>query len=225
MALTRPVVPPVGSFLFGHGFDCSADMRSGSCSSARHARTLLDQECCQKPAVTRFPATRVAGKYHLLDNGQVFHRISLSRLIRFVASRVRFPLTGFLMTDRTDVARGRDIVARWCGLAEQRLDYLTELFETGRWRRYHSEIAFLENIREAKGAVETWRGLLTAEATPNNLPVDLSWIGRRSSVPPAKWVLPAEPTPEIAPQLAELPVAPAVSVVPAMAEAEPAPGP
>ena len=123
------------------------------------------------------------------------------------------------MTDRTDVARGRDIVARWCGLAEQRLDYLTELFETGRWRRYHSEIAFLENIREAKSAVETWRGLLNSEATPDNRPVDLSWIGKRSSVPPAKRIVPAEPIPVIAPQLVELPVAPAVSVVPAMAEA------
>ena len=40
------------------------------------------------------------------------------------------------MAQRTDLARGRDLVARWCVLAEQRLDYLTELFETGRWRRY-----------------------------------------------------------------------------------------
>ena len=54
------------------------------------------------------------------------------------------------MTHRHDVARGRDIVARWVILAEQRLEYLTELFETGRWRRYHGERAFLENIQEAK---------------------------------------------------------------------------
>jgi uncharacterized repeat protein (TIGR03809 family) len=125
------------------------------------------------------------------------------------------------MTDRTDVARGRDIVARWSALAEQRLDYLTELFETGRWRRYHSERDFLENIREAKSAVETWRGLLNAEATQDNRPVDLSWIGRRSSVPPAKSVVPAEPMPAAPPQLAALPVTPAASVVPAMAEPAP----
>jgi uncharacterized repeat protein (TIGR03809 family) len=62
------------------------------------------------------------------------------------------------MTHRVDVAHGRDVVARWCALAEQRLEYLTELFETGRWRRFHSEVAFLENIQEAKTAVETWRG-------------------------------------------------------------------
>ena len=79
-----------------------------------------------------------------------------------------FSLAGFLMAQRTDLAHGRDLVARWCVLAEQRLEYLTELFETGRWRRYHSEVAFLENIREAKDAVETWRGLLTREASLDN---------------------------------------------------------
>lgn len=59
------------------------------------------------------------------------------------------------------VAGGRDIAARWCALAEQRLQHLSEMFETGRWRRYHSEIAFLENIQEAKRAVQTWRALAT----------------------------------------------------------------
>src|SRR5206468_2539669 len=60
-----------------------------------------------------------------------------------------------------DVAIGRDIAARWCTLAEQRLVHLSEMFETGRWRRYHSEIAFLENIQEAKRAVQTWRAIAT----------------------------------------------------------------
>ena len=59
------------------------------------------------------------------------------------------------------MAVGRDIAARWCALAEQRLQHLSEMFETGRWRRYHSEIAFLENIQEAKRAVQTWRALAT----------------------------------------------------------------
>ena len=58
------------------------------------------------------------------------------------------------MTYQLDVAGGRDIVARWCALAEQRLHYLTELFETGRWRRFHTELSFLENIQEAKAAVD-----------------------------------------------------------------------
>ena len=65
------------------------------------------------------------------------------------------------MTHRTDEAPRREVIARWCTLAEQRLNYLTEMFESGRWRRFYTEVAFLENIKEAKCAVETWRGLST----------------------------------------------------------------
>jgi uncharacterized repeat protein (TIGR03809 family) len=88
------------------------------------------------------------------------------------------------MTHQLDVARGRDVVARWCSLAERRLEHLTELFETGRWRRYHSELAFLENIQEAKGAVEIWRDLSTREASRSNSAVDFSWLGHGSAMQP-----------------------------------------
>ncbi|MEH2568459.1 TIGR03809 family protein [Bradyrhizobium sp. AZCC 2289] len=89
------------------------------------------------------------------------------------------------MTLHVDVARGRNVVARWCNLAEQRLEYLTELFETGRWRRFHSELAFLENIQEAKAAVETWRDLLNREAAPDNSAVDVPRLsGARLPLPP-----------------------------------------
>jgi uncharacterized repeat protein (TIGR03809 family) len=87
------------------------------------------------------------------------------------------------MAHPADVARGRNIVARWCNLAEQRLEYLTELFETGRWRRYHSELEFLENIQEAKAAVETWRDLLSREASLENTAIDMAWLGRRRTAP------------------------------------------
>ncbi len=88
------------------------------------------------------------------------------------------------MTHRLDVARGRDVVARWCDLAERRLEYLTELFDTGRWRRYHSEVAFLENIQEAKSAVETWRSLSMREASLDNSAVDMSWLSRAQAALP-----------------------------------------
>ena len=87
------------------------------------------------------------------------------------------------MAHPADVARGRNIVARWCNLAEQRLEHLTELFESGRWRRYHTELEFLENIQEAKAAVETWRDLLSREASLENTAIDLSWLGRRRTTP------------------------------------------
>ena len=94
------------------------------------------------------------------------------------------------MAHPVDVARGRNIVARWCSLAEQRLEYLTELFETGRWRRFHTEREFLENIQEAKAAVATWRDLLSREASLDNTQIDLAWLGRRRTTP-----LPLTPLP------------------------------
>jgi uncharacterized repeat protein (TIGR03809 family) len=85
-----------------------------------------------------------------------------------------------------DVAYGRDVVARGCALAEQRLEYLTELFETGRWRRYHSELAFLENIQEAKTAVEIWRGLSVLKARDNSA-IDISRLVHSDAPsPPAR---------------------------------------
>lgn len=87
------------------------------------------------------------------------------------------------MTHHRDVAWSRELVARWCVLAERRLKYLTELFESGRWRRYHSEVAFLENIREAKIALETWRSLSGRKTARADGAVDQNcWIEPR---PPA----------------------------------------
>ena len=82
------------------------------------------------------------------------------------------------MTQQLDLAGSRDIVARWCTLAEQRLEYLTELFKTGRWRRFHSEHAFLENIQEAKAAVEAWRNLSSREGSQNSRAIDAPWRDR-----------------------------------------------
>ncbi|MGY8664595.1 TIGR03809 family protein [Bradyrhizobium sp. UFLA05-109] len=75
------------------------------------------------------------------------------------------------------MACGRDIAERWCALAEQRLEHLTEMFETGRWRRYHSEVAFLENIQEAKRAVQTWRALADGADVPAMSPVGTFALG------------------------------------------------
>jgi uncharacterized repeat protein (TIGR03809 family) len=104
------------------------------------------------------------------------------------------------MTYRNDAARGADVLGRWRLLAEQRLEHLTELFESGRWRRYHSERTFLENIKEAKSAVEMWRGLSTQKAVPQRP------VGRPN---PAQSILmrALEPVPVIAPEPIEMPAA------------------
>jgi uncharacterized repeat protein (TIGR03809 family) len=109
------------------------------------------------------------------------------------------------MASQPDVAKGREIIARWCNLAEKRLEYLTELFDSGRWRRFHSEESFIENIREAKRAVETWRELLSREATRDNRPVDLSWLGR------ARTTMPQNAFRRVAvslPRIADVPIVP-----------------
>ncbi|HET7889132.1 MAG TPA: TIGR03809 family protein [Bradyrhizobium sp.] len=109
------------------------------------------------------------------------------------------------MASQLDVAKGREIVARWCNLAEKRLEYLTELYDSGRWRRFHSEEAFLENIREAKTAVETWRELVSCEARRDNTPVDLSWLGRARTAIPRNEL---RRGPVALPKIADVPIAP-----------------
>src|SRR5689334_22205955 len=104
------------------------------------------------------------------------------------------------MAQRTDLARGRDVVSRWCVLAEQRLEYLTELFESGRWRRFHSEASFLENIREAKVAVDTWRDLVKREASLDNSAIDMSCLGRTGVISPPR----SDPARSFQPRPAEI---------------------
>lgn len=90
------------------------------------------------------------------------------------------------MTQRDDAGRARDhhILNRWCKIAEQRLDYLVELYESGRWRRFHSEHAFTENILEAKAAVETWRALARREVTPNDQTIEGPTIDQPAETSP-----------------------------------------
>jgi uncharacterized repeat protein (TIGR03809 family) len=113
------------------------------------------------------------------------------------------------MTHRTDEAPRREVIVRWCTLAEQRLNYLTDMFESGRWRRFYTEVAFLENIKEAKFAVETWRSLsnpgqptpVTPELTQGVAAVELALSESAIPVP----VRAAAPDPAlIAPELFEL---------------------
>jgi len=105
------------------------------------------------------------------------------------------------MTLRSDDVRSRDLLACWRELAEERLEYLTEMFESGRWRRYYSEYAFLENIREAKRAVETWR-VLSMPGPASNPAIGISWLAperpaRFRKTPPRLRPFIVEPAPEM----------------------------
>ncbi|MBB5050616.1 TIGR03809 family protein [Afipia massiliensis] len=63
------------------------------------------------------------------------------------------------MANSGDADRGRSVVARWRMLAERRLNYLIELYETGRWKVYYKEPEFLKVIQEARVALATWEQL------------------------------------------------------------------
>ena len=67
------------------------------------------------------------------------------------------------MTHRPEVALGRHIVTRWRLLAERRLDHLTDLRDSGRWRRYYSAAALAAELSEAERAVAAWRLLAPPE--------------------------------------------------------------
>src|SRR5437868_9838456 len=93
------------------------------------------------------------------------------------------------MTHRIDVTCGHLLAARWHTLAEQRLEHLTELFESGRWRRYYSERAFLENIQEAKAAVALWRDLSMPQAVETAKPNGAAMVQAAPIIVQAKAVV------------------------------------
>lgn len=61
-------------------------------------------------------------------------------------------------------ATGRSVVARWRILAQQRLDHLTELYESGRWKLYHTESDFLAMVHEARAVLKVWQDLAPPDA-------------------------------------------------------------
>lgn len=64
------------------------------------------------------------------------------------------------MAQRPAAYFGADFAPRGLSLAERRLAYLAELYDSGRWRRFCGDADFLDMVKEAKAAVEIWRGLL-----------------------------------------------------------------
>lgn len=76
------------------------------------------------------------------------------------------------MTKLSDADSGRSVVVRWRMLAERRLKYLIELYESGRWTRYYNEPEFLKIVREAHAALKAWENLAPPETT-RDMPVEV----------------------------------------------------
>ena len=69
------------------------------------------------------------------------------------------------MTTSFDAERYQRALERWRALAEQRLEHMTVLYESGRWRRYFSEEQFIGVIRETRTAVNEWRRIVPEHET------------------------------------------------------------
>jgi uncharacterized repeat protein (TIGR03809 family) len=86
------------------------------------------------------------------------------------------------MTTTFDAARYQRALERWRMLAERRLEHMSLLYETGRWRRYFTEERFLNIIRETTESVEQWRQLVPETGTAAPMPVEPVMI--RTPPPP-----------------------------------------
>lgn len=75
------------------------------------------------------------------------------------------------MTTPYDASRYQRALERWRMLAERRLEHMSLLYETGRWRRYFSEERFLGIIRETTASVERWRELAPEQDNAQLLPL------------------------------------------------------
>ncbi len=62
---------------------------------------------------------------------------------------------------------------RGLALAERRLAYLAELYDSGRWRRFYGDADFLLMVRDARTAVESWRRLVRAAPADSWKPASL----------------------------------------------------
>lgn len=64
------------------------------------------------------------------------------------------------MTDRPAFREFGKIVEKWRDLAERRRDYFSELYRTGRWKRYYEEHELLAQTREVAQICDRWATIL-----------------------------------------------------------------
>lgn len=51
------------------------------------------------------------------------------------------------------------LAIRWSNLADRRLAYYVELYESGRWQKYFTAQEFLDRLRDVKYAARAWDDL------------------------------------------------------------------
>lgn len=76
------------------------------------------------------------------------------------ADEPAMPIPVRIKTPAECKARLDRITRQWCNLAERRLQYYTELYRSGRWRRYYTEERFVVVMNEVARSVANWRALV-----------------------------------------------------------------
>lgn len=72
------------------------------------------------------------------------------------------------MANSGSAEQGRSVTVRWRLLAERRLNYLINLYETGRWKVYYAEPEFLKIVQEARAALKRWEQLAPPNPVQDN---------------------------------------------------------
>jgi uncharacterized repeat protein (TIGR03809 family) len=57
-----------------------------------------------------------------------------------------------------------EIALKWRALIQRRREHLTELYRSGRYKRYFTEEKLLSQMREAAKAAEDWDAVIAAAA-------------------------------------------------------------
>jgi hypothetical protein len=75
-----------------------------------------------------------------------------------------------VMAFATPLWRPDEVSLRWRSLAERRRSYFVELYNSGRWKQYYTEDAFLAQMHEVVRSAEEWDKLVGQNAARSNSP-------------------------------------------------------
>jgi hypothetical protein len=71
-----------------------------------------------------------------------------------------------LMTEAMQRPVYAELTEKWRSLAARRRAYFVQLYESGRWRLYYSEEAFITAVREVVAVAQAWDDLACRNAAP-----------------------------------------------------------
>jgi len=66
--------------------------------------------------------------------------------------------------------KNEEIARKWRALVQRRREYLAELYRSGRYKKYFTEQALLDQMREAAAAAQQWDALMVSK--PDDGPVE-----------------------------------------------------